>query len=73
VLFHNYKRFVDENKSQFERVYGFFCPVVNEVVERYLDCGNLKYGFARIILKCALLKAYLEVIFPLICILENIG
>jgi len=27
---------------------GFFRPIVKEVVERYLDCGNPKCGFARI-------------------------
>jgi ribosomal protein S27E len=28
--------------------YGFLRPIVKEVVERYLDCGNPKCGFARI-------------------------
>jgi len=27
---------------------GFFRPIVKEVVERYLDCGNPRCGFARI-------------------------
>ena len=27
---------------------GYFRPIVKEVVERYLDCGNPKCGFARI-------------------------
>src|SRR4030042_1529550 len=27
---------------------GFFQPVVKEVVEKYLDCGNPRCGFARI-------------------------
>ena len=27
---------------------GFFRPIVKEVVERYLDCGNPKCGFALI-------------------------
>jgi hypothetical protein len=27
---------------------GFFRPIVKEVVERYLDCGNPRSGFARI-------------------------
>jgi hypothetical protein len=27
---------------------GFFRPVIKEVVERYLDCGNPRSGFARI-------------------------
>jgi ribosomal protein S27E len=32
----------------FEKEYGYFRPIVKEVVERYLDCGNPKCGFARI-------------------------
>jgi len=35
VLFHH-----------FEREHGFFRPIVKEVVERYLDCGNPRCGFA---------------------------
>jgi ribosomal protein S27E len=27
---------------------GFFRPIVKEVVEKYLDCGNLRCGLARI-------------------------
>jgi len=27
---------------------GYFRPIIKEVVERYLDCGNPKCGFARI-------------------------
>jgi hypothetical protein len=48
VLFHHFERFVAEYESRFEREYGFFRPIVKEVVERYLDCGNPFCGFARI-------------------------
>jgi len=48
VLFHHFDRFLAEYESRFEREYGFFRPIVKEVVERYLDCGNPKCGFARI-------------------------
>jgi len=48
VLFHHFDRFLTEYESRFEREYGFFRPIVKEVVERYLDCGNPKCGFARI-------------------------
>jgi len=27
---------------------GFLRPIIKEVVERYLDCGNPRCGFARI-------------------------
>jgi ribosomal protein S27E len=48
VLFHHFERFVAEYENRFEREYGFFRPIVKEVVEKYLDCGNPRSGFARI-------------------------
>ena len=48
VLFHHFERFLTEYESRFEREYGFLRPIVKEVVERYLDCGNPRCGFARI-------------------------
>jgi hypothetical protein len=34
---------------------GYFRPVVQEVVERYLDCGNPRSGFA-LIIRCRLMR-----------------
>jgi ribosomal protein S27E len=48
VLFHHFDTFLKEYESRFEREYGFCRPIVKEVVERYLDCGNPRCGFARI-------------------------
>lgn len=48
VLFHYFDRFLEEYENRFEKEYGFLRPVIKEVVERYLDCGNPKCGFARI-------------------------
>ena len=48
VLFHYFDRFLAEYESRFEKEYGFLRPVIKEVVERYLDCGNPRCGFARI-------------------------
>jgi len=48
VLFHYFDRFLTEYEHRFEREYGFLRPVIKEVVERYLDCGNPRCGFARI-------------------------
>ena len=48
VLFHYFDEFVAEYENRFEREYGYFRPVIQEVVEKYLDCGNPKCGFARI-------------------------
>jgi len=48
VLFHYFDRFLAEYESRFEKDYGFFRPIIKDVVERYLDCGNPRCGFARI-------------------------
>ncbi|MBN2246045.1 MAG: transposase zinc-binding domain-containing protein [Candidatus Aminicenantes bacterium] len=48
VFFHYFERFLREYEDRFEREYGFFRPVIKDVVEKYLDCGNLVCGFARI-------------------------
>jgi hypothetical protein len=37
VLFHYFDRFLAEYEGRFEKEYGFFRPIVKEVVERYLD------------------------------------
>jgi hypothetical protein len=36
--------------DQFSKKYGFFRPYVKQVIYRYLDCGILHIGFARV--KC---------------------
>ena len=43
-----FDRFLAEYEGRFEKEYGFFRPIVKEVVEKYLDCGNPRCGFARI-------------------------
>ena len=48
VLFHYFERFLTEYEGRFEKEYGYFRPVIKEVVERYLDCANPRSGFARI-------------------------
>jgi hypothetical protein len=48
VLFHNFDRFLSEYERRFEKEYGYLRPVIKKVVERYLDCGNPRSGFARI-------------------------
>jgi hypothetical protein len=32
----------------FERAYGFYRPYLRSVIYRYLDCGILRNGFARV-------------------------
>ena len=48
VLSHHFERFLTEYEGRFEQEYGYFRPVVKEVVEKYLDCGNPRCGFARV-------------------------
>jgi hypothetical protein len=48
VLFHFFDRFLAEYESRFEKQHGFLRPIIKEVDERYLDCGNPRCGFARI-------------------------
>ena len=49
VLFHHFERFLAEYERRFEKEYGFLRPIIKEVVERYLDCGNPRCGFALMI------------------------
>jgi len=48
VLFHYFETFLQEYENRFEKEYGYLRPIVREVVDKYLDCGNPKCGFARI-------------------------
>lgn len=48
MLSDHYERFEQAYVERFERQHGFFRPVIREVVHEYLDCGDLKQGFARI-------------------------
>jgi hypothetical protein len=46
VFFHYFEQFLQEYEDRFKRGYGFFRPVIKDVVEKYLDCGNPMCGFA---------------------------
>ncbi|MBN2408727.1 MAG: hypothetical protein JXE07_03235 [Candidatus Aminicenantes bacterium] len=39
-MFHFFDRFLTEYEGRFEKQHGFLRPIIKEVVERYLDCGN---------------------------------
>jgi ribosomal protein S27E len=43
-------QFLQCYEERFERPYGFFRPYLREVICRFLDCGVLRNGFARV--KC---------------------
>jgi hypothetical protein len=47
-LFHNFDQFLTEYESRFEKECGFFRPIIKQVLERYLDCGNPRCWFARV-------------------------
>jgi len=38
-------------EERFGRQYGFFRPYVQQVIYRYLDCGDLHTSFARVNIK----------------------
>ena len=40
--------FVDNYNKNHEKTYGYFRPIIEAVVDKFLDCGNLQKGFARI-------------------------
>jgi hypothetical protein len=48
ILDRYYDDFEKSYPEKFEKKYGFFRPVVGEVVRSYLKCGDLKQGFARV-------------------------
>ena len=45
-----YKIFVRVYEEYFSRLYGFWRPYIEQVIYRYLDCGDPHNGFARV--KC---------------------
>jgi len=47
VFFYYFDSFLREYENRFAKEYGYFRPVIQDVVEKYLDCGNPMCGFAR--------------------------
>jgi hypothetical protein len=39
-----FDRFLTDYEERFEKEDGLLWPIINEVVERYLDCGNPRRG-----------------------------
>ncbi len=48
LLSEHFAQFVLNYDTQFTKEYGFYRPVITEVVNDYLKCGDLKEGFARV-------------------------
>jgi hypothetical protein len=43
-----FETFVQIYDEHFSRQYGFWRPYVQQVIYRYLDCGDIHNGFARV-------------------------
>ena len=50
LLDHHFLEFQERYDDLFRQQYGFYRPVISHVVRKYLECGDLQEGFARI--KC---------------------
>jgi hypothetical protein len=48
ILHNSYEELKANYDESYERQYGFFRSVVDDVVHDYLKCGDLKEGFARV-------------------------
>jgi hypothetical protein len=57
------EEFLSSYEERFEQRYGPLRPVVRSVLERFIVCGDLRLGFARI--RCE--TCYLEYITPFSC------
>ena len=44
----HFETFEQVHEERFERAYGFYRPYLRCVIYRYLDCGILRNGFARL-------------------------
>ena len=44
----HFEQFEQAYDDRFNKQYGFFRPYVRHVIYRYLDCGILHHGFARV-------------------------
>jgi hypothetical protein len=53
LLHEHFQRFVLEYEERFQHDYGFFRPVISDVVQNFLKCGDLKQGFVECEAKAA--------------------
>jgi hypothetical protein len=44
----HYERFEGVYEERYEREYGFWRPVIHEAIQKFLECGDLSHGFARV-------------------------
>jgi hypothetical protein len=48
-LFWHFSTFRGRYALRFQKHYGFLRPIISEVVNKFLDCGDFEHGFARIL------------------------
>ncbi len=48
LLDDHFLEFEERYDEFFQKKYGFYRPVISHVVNKYLDCGDLNQGFARV-------------------------
>ena len=58
-----YPQFEAVYEERYQERYGFWRPIIGTVVGKFLECGNLKHGFARV--RCS--KCREEFFFPFSC------
>jgi len=44
----HFDRFLDAYEERYQSRFGFLRPIIPEVVNKFLDCGDLERGFARV-------------------------
>ena len=47
-LFRHFDVFLGQYEERYRKRYGFLRPIIPEVLNKFLDCGDLEHGFARI-------------------------
>jgi hypothetical protein len=47
-LFRHFDVFLGQYEERYRKRYGFLRPIISEVANKFLDCGDLEHGFARI-------------------------
>jgi hypothetical protein len=47
-LSRHFHAFLAAYEQRFQPRYGFLRPIIPEVVDKFLDCGDLEHGFARV-------------------------
>lgn len=44
----HFSEFIADYEKNYQKKYGYFRPIIEEVVKKYIECGDIKKGFARV-------------------------